>query len=90
MTKKELIAELAAEMHFSNAQAERIVNKLLGIIQAEIKAGHDVKISGFGTFYRGRKAATHAANPQTGEIMEIAEQIIPKFRAGTAFKRTIK
>jgi DNA-binding protein HU-beta len=90
MTKKELIAELAEEMHMTRAHAERVLNKTLAIIQAEVKSGHNVKLSGFGTFYRGSKAATQAAHPRSGKKIDIPQQVMPKFRAGTKFKRLVK
>ncbi|MBI2798548.1 HU family DNA-binding protein [Candidatus Saccharibacteria bacterium] len=90
MTHRELIRELAEELGVSKAQAERSIKKLSQIVMTEVKAGHKVGITGFGVFYRGKRAARAGINPMTGGKIKIGAMDLPKFRAGSTFKEMLR
>ena len=90
MTHRELIKELAAEADISKAQAERLMKKMTQIIMSEVKASKKVGITGFGVFYRGKRAARAGINPMTGEKIQIDSMDLPKFRPGTTFKNMLR
>ena len=90
MTKRELIEELASSANITKREAERVVEKLSVIIMSEVKHGQKVNITGFGTFYLGKRAARAGVNPMTGEKIGIPKVMMPKFRAGSRFKGMVR
>jgi DNA-binding protein HU-beta len=90
MTKKELIDKVAeVEGVESKKAAERSVNAILETIIAEVAAGNDVTLIGFGTFKAVKAAARESINPQTKQKITVPERTVPKFKAGKKFKDTV-
>jgi len=86
VNKGELIESIATSSDVSKAQAERMLNGLIGTIEGELKRGGDVQIVGFGTFKVAARAARTAKNPQTGAPVKVAARKVPKFTPGKALK----
>lgn len=59
------------------------------ITQAMVK-GEQVKVAGFGVFKVLRRAAREGVNPRTGEKIQIAAKVAPKFRAAKQLKEAVK
>lgn len=72
------------------AQAARIVDAIFDSIEKELARGGEVAISGFGTFRVAKRAARQGRNPKTGETIQIAASIKPKFRAAKQLKEAVK
>jgi nucleoid DNA-binding protein len=94
MNKSELVQELANRTKMNKAQAQRAVEAMFsannGIITGALRRGDKVQITGFGTFEtRARKART-GRNPRTGKEIKIGPTTSPSFRAGKAFKDSVK
>jgi DNA-binding protein HU-beta len=70
--------------------AEDAVDTLFDTIMKELGGGGEVSISGFGTFLVKKRAARMGVNPRTGEKIQIAETVTPKFRAGKSLKAAVK
>lgn len=90
MKHRELIEELADSANITKRQAERVINKMSMIVMSEVKHGQKVNISGFGTFYLGKRAARAGINPMTGQKIDIPKIMLPKFRAGSRFKSMVR
>ncbi len=90
MTRRELIEELADNANITKRETERILNKLSMIVMNEVKHGQKVNITGFGTFYLGKRAARAGINPVTKEKIDIPKIMLPKFRPGSRFKSMVK
>lgn len=90
MTKRELVEEVAKAANITNKQAERVIEKMAMITMSEVKHGQKVNITGFGTFYLGKRAARAGINPNTGEKIDIPKIMLPKFRAGSRFKNMVR
>jgi len=86
VNKGELIEAIASGSDLSKAQAERVLNNLIGTIEGELKKGNDVQIVGFGTFKVSARAARTAKNPQTGAPVKVAARKVPKFTPGKGLK----
>ena len=71
-------------------QAEQVVNTLIDTIVKTMSKGEEVAITGFGTFRVAKRAARMGVNPKTGEKIQIAASIKPKFRAGKVLKEAVK
>ena len=71
-------------------QAEDAVDTVFDTITTSLAKGEEVAISGFGSFLAKRRAARMGVNPRTGEKIQIAATVTPKFRAGKALKMAVK
>lgn len=89
MKKPELITTLAARTNLSKAATGLSLDALLDIITKAIAHGDEVALSGFGTFKSAQRTARVGRNPKTGEEMNIAAIMIPRFSAGSALKAAV-
>lgn len=71
-------------------QATATVESVFDIITKTLARGEEVAIAGFGTFRVVKRAARMGVNPKTGERIQIAASIKPKFRAGKVLKEAVK
>ncbi len=71
-------------------QAAAAVDAVFDIITKTMARGEEVAIAGFGTFRVAKRAARMGINPRTGEKIQIAASIKPKFRAGKVLKEAVK
>lgn len=89
MNKGELIERIAREQGITKKKAAEVVDAILSTIISSVKKGDEVRLVGFGTFYRAKRNARTGVNPQTGERMRIPARKVPKFRPGAAFKSAV-
>lgn len=91
MNKAQLVEEVmkAADMEVKK-QAAAAVEAVFDVITKSLGRGEEVAITGFGTFKVAKRAARAGINPKTGEKIQIAAAIKPKFRAGKALKEAVK
>ena len=71
-------------------QAQEAVEALFDTIVKTLGRGEEVAVTGFGTFRIVRRAARQGRNPKTGETIQIAASVKPKFRAGKVLKEAVK
>ncbi len=71
-------------------QGAMIVEAVFDTITKTLSKGEEVAITGFGTFKVAKRAARMGVNPKTGEKIQIAASIKPKFRAGKVLKEAVK
>ena len=74
----------------SKKEAEDIVDTIFDTIMNMLAKGEEVNISGFGAFVVKKRNARMGVNPRTGQKIEIAATVTPKFRAGKALKAAVK
>ena len=79
----------AAEIE-TKKQAVAAVDAVFDTIVKTMGRGEEVAIAGFGTFRVSKRAARMGVNPRTGEKIQIAASIKPKFRAGKVLKEAVK
>lgn len=91
MNKVELAARIAERLSLPKKTSEEIIELFESIITAELVAGGEVTIAGFGTFSARRRAGRKGVNPQKpSESIDIPSVIVPKFKAGKALKDALK
>lgn len=90
MNKSELIDAMADGADISKAAATRALESFTSTVTSALKEGDQVTLVGFGTFSVRDRAARKGRNPQTGQEIQIKAAKIPAFKAGKAFKDTIK
>ncbi len=91
MKKSDLVEAVmkAAEIE-TKKQSEQAVDALFDTITKTLSRGEEVAITGFGSFRVAKRAARMGVNPKTGEKIQIAASIKPKFRAGKLLKEAVK
>ncbi len=71
-------------------QAAQAVDAVFDTITKVLGRGEEVAVAGFGTFKAQKRAARMGVNPKTGEKIQIAASVKPKFRAAKALKEAVK
>ena len=90
MNKNELIAKVAEETKLTKADCQRVIEATLEATKKAVKKGEEVRLVGFGTFVRSKRAARKGRNPQTGKEIQIKAHNVPRFRAGKEFKDFVR
>ena len=89
MNKTELVAKMADASGLSKKDAEKALKAFQDVVTAELVAGGDVRLVGFGTFDVKERAAHEGVNPQTKEKIMIAASKAPRFKVGKALKDAV-
>lgn len=91
MKKQDLVEVVmkAGEIEVKKRAAE-VIDAIFDTITKTMAKGEEVAIAGFGTFKVAKRAARMGINPKTGERIQIAASIKPKFRAAKALKEAVK
>jgi DNA-binding protein HU-beta len=89
MNKTELIERIAKEVQVPTSEARRHFEAFEEVVTEALKAGEEVRITGFGKFSVKERKAREGRNPQTGQKMKIAAFRVPSFSAGNALKEAI-
>ena len=89
MNKSEFVAAIAESAELSKKDAEKAVKAFTEVVEAELKKGEKIQLTGFGTFEVSERPARTGRNPRTGETMKIKASKAPKFKAGKALKDAV-
>ncbi len=88
-TKDDLAKQVAERSGLETSQAKAAVDATIAEITAQLAAGNEVKLTGFGKFSAVARPAREGRNPQTGEAMTIAAKTAPKFSPGAELKKAV-
>ena len=89
MNKTELVAKIAEKAEIKKVDAEKALKAFEEAVTAELVAGGEVRLVGFGTFDVKERAAHEGVNPQSGAKIQIAASKAPRFKAGKAVKDAV-
>ena len=89
MKKRDLINEVA-KVTSTKKEAALAVEVILGTIKNTLKKREDVYLSGFGMFRAVKRKARKGRNPKTGEEIKIKARHLVRFKAGKAFKESVR
>lgn len=89
ITKDDLANKVAELSGLDAAQAKSAVEATIDAITAELKAGNEIKFTGFGKFSTVDRPAREGRNPQTGQPVQIAAKTAPKFTPGAKLKEAV-
>lgn len=91
MNKAELAQAVAEKLSLPKKQVEDTVNAVLETVEATLKKGGEVVLTGFGAFSAKKRAARQGVNPQNpSQKIQIPAVTVPKFKAGKALKDALK
>ncbi len=88
-TKSDLVEAVADITGISKAKADRAVTAVFTTITDCLAKGEEVRLSGFGKFIVGKRAARMGRNPRTGEAIRQPASTPAKFKAGETLKRAV-
>lgn len=86
MNKQDLAIRVADATGVTRVEALNTIDTMLDIITGSLARGEEVRLVGFGNFVAGTRKASTGRNPRTGEPMDLAESVMPKFRVGRNLK----
>ena len=86
MNKNDLVTKLAERTGLAKMDAQKAVDGVFEVVTDALKAGDEVRITGFGVFVVSSRAGGKGRNPQTGEEIVIKASKAPRFRAGKPLK----
>ena len=89
MNKQDLILQLANKEQITQKAADEMVSTMLETIMKSLTKGNKVTLAGFGTFQARKRRERKGRNPKTGEEIQIAACVVPKFSAGKQFKDSV-
>ena len=89
MNKAELIEHMAKSTKLSKAACNSAVESFVDAVEATLKKGKDVVLTGFGTFTVIKRKARVGINPATGNKMTIPAKRVPKFKPGKQLKDVV-
>lgn len=89
LNPSELVSAIATKTALKTADVDAVVKEMQKVIAAQMKAGGEVRLPGFGTFKTSERAARTGRNPKTGEPMEIGARTVVSFSAGKRLKDSV-
>jgi integration host factor subunit alpha len=89
LTKNIIVAQIQNQLGFPKHQSTQITEELLEIIKANLAAGDDVLVSGFGKFCVKNKAARKGRNPATGEDAILPARRVVTFKCSGKLREQI-
>ncbi len=90
MKKQDFIKAVASAAGLSQDAVNKALNTIVDVVTAELKAGREVNITGFGAFKVSKRAARNWVNPRTGAKISIPAMKTPVFRAGKTLKENVR
>lgn len=90
MNKSELVGIVSEKAEMSKKDTEKVVNAVFESIVDGLTRGDKVQLVGFGTFEVRERKAREGRNPATGAAITIPALKVPVFKAGKAFKESVK
>jgi integration host factor subunit beta len=90
MTRRELIAAVAAAEGITVKEAEMVVRTVFGSIEEALTNEERVEIRGFGSFRIKEYRAYRGRNPKTGALIEVKEKKLPFFKVGKELRERVK
>ena len=89
MTRREMIASIAAAEGITIKEAELIVKTVFTGIEEALAREHRVEIRGFGSFKVKSYRQYQGRNPKTGDVIRVKEKKLPFFKVGKELKERV-
>jgi integration host factor subunit alpha len=89
LTRADLADVVHRRLGLSRAESASLVERVLHHMCHDLSLGHNVKISGFGTFILRDKGQRVGRNPKTGIEVPIAPRRVMTFRASQIMRDRI-
>ncbi|WP_339044601.1 HU family DNA-binding protein [Cardinium endosymbiont of Tipula unca] len=90
MTKSEVILAISRKTRLNKENIKATIDELMSIIQQATVENKRVYFSGFGSFFKKKRAQKIGRNINKNEAMVVEERYIPCFQPSKVFKEEIK
>lgn len=90
MNKMGIVDAVHEKFGGTKKSVEDMVDMVFDTITSTLAKGEEVNVAGFGAFIVKKRAARMGINPRTGQKIQIAATVTPKFRAGKGLKIAVK
>ena len=90
ITRADLVEALARRADMQRADANRLLTRLLEMIEDELVAGNTVKLSRFGNFNVRAKRQRIGRTPKTGEEVPITPRRVVTFRPSQMLREFVE
>lgn len=90
LTKSEMMNHLMDELSMTRQESRLFVDTFFAQLSDSLKAGYQVKLSGFGNFELKEKTARPGRNPKTGETVRVSARRVVTFKAGQKMRRQVE
>ena len=89
MTKKEIVAKIAAKLEITHQETLRIVQGTFdSIIETLVEDGR-IELRNFGVFEVKQRAARVGRNPKTGEKVKVPKKCVVVFKPGKVMEERV-
>ena len=85
ISKSTLVDKVAEASKVSKKDTKAVIDALLNTIAEEVKNDAEIRLIGFGTFKKAKRAARKGRNPQTGAEIEIAASESLSFKSSVKY-----
>lgn len=85
ISKSILVDKVAEAAKVSKKDAKAVIDAFLSVTTEEVKKDAEVRLIGFGTFKKAKRAARKGRNPQTGAEIEIAASESLSFKSSVKY-----
>lgn len=90
ITRADLVEALARRADMQRADANRLLTRMLEMIEDSLVAGDTVKLSRFGNFNVRTKRQRIGRNPKTGEEVPITPRRVVTFRPSQMLREFVE
>jgi integration host factor subunit alpha len=90
ITRADLVEALARRAEMQRADANRLLTRMLEMIEDSLVAGDTVKLSRFGNFNVRAKRQRIGRNPKTGEEVPITPRRVVTFRPSQMLREFVE
>lgn len=90
ITRADLVEALARRADMQRADANRLLTRMLEMIEEALIAGETVKLSRFGNFNVRAKRQRIGRNPKTGEEVPITPRRVVTFRPSQMLREFVE
>ena len=89
MTRRELIAAVAAAEGVSIKEAELVVKTVFGNMERALTEENRIEIRGFGSFKVKSYQGYQGRNPRTGDSIQVKNKKLPFFKVGKELQERV-
>lgn len=95
LTKAELVEALTGKLNaegkgYSKAEAQRVLESVIGLVSEKLVEGNTVELRGLGIFSPKLRPERVGRNPRTGESITTPAHYALAFKAGSEIKNNLK
>ncbi len=90
MTHKELIAELAQRLNWTQTRVSEVLDITVSALNEKLTENTQISIQNFGVFETKKKSERISVNPQSGQRYLVPPAIVATFKPASGLKEQYK